>query len=153
MYQDPQLQSKLDHSSIVGQSVIHNGGKIVLLEEKRLESESIIYNMIRFNQKGEAHEIGSFRDYKEQMNEKLIDFDQYQPKSNIKFAKEYFVTSDGQVIKFAAIISHEKDLEAEDQNDLEDEKQDEENFKEKKNIKEIIQKKTRITVFKIYKNN
>ena len=31
-------------------------------------------------------------------------------RSNIKYAKEYFVSPKGQVIKFAAIISHEEDI-------------------------------------------
>ena len=69
LYQESRLQRKLDYNSnIVGESVIHNGRKIILLEQKMLEFESKKYNMIRFDQFGKAHDQGSFKDYKEQMN-------------------------------------------------------------------------------------
>jgi len=69
LHQESRLQRKLDYNStIVGESVIHDGRKVVLLEEKNVEFKSKKYNMIRFDQFGEAHDEGSFKDYKEQMD-------------------------------------------------------------------------------------
>ena len=82
---------------IVGESDLHQGKKLVLLEESHGEMlEKKRFVLVNFNQHGIASEQGIFADYREQIKRP----DQF---GEIQYAKEYYVTENDEIIKFAAI--------------------------------------------------
>ena len=92
------------NSVVVGESVLEQGKKLVLLEKSEGEGlKNKKFIVVNFGQDGEASEQGVFEDYREEMKKSAL-FDE------IQYVKEYFVTQNDEVIKIAAICPKETEL-------------------------------------------
>ena len=131
--QQSRIQHHLeDNSRIVGESQIFNCCKTVLLEQRSgYGLKQVSYITLQFSQDGKAELAGIFPEPKKELKRKLSrlpDFinmrssflqssiHSYDPvniqrkKTQIKYAKEFFLTERGEVVKMAAIVSQDPEV-------------------------------------------
>ena len=120
-----------ENSTVVGQSHIFRGRTNVLFEQEwGAEKEKTRHVAVRFDHAGNAQAVGIFNEFKRQMVEQLNDYKRaydrsierhgkrkgptFEPLSGqkkkeslikIKYAKDFFINEEGEIIKIAAVVS------------------------------------------------